>query len=348
MKPKKNYAAWTVDPDSFPYTGSLASQIEHLLRYAVLAPSTHNTQPWVFASASEGELMISPNYAKALPEADKTGSGLYFSLGCALMNIMIAANHFGLNVRHSVITVGSDQTHLKLEFIPIPGHTRESAGEISMLHAIQMRRSHKLPFKNGQVSTELIARVSGLRYGDAHLNIATDKAAIHELAELHFEATMTFADKPKFSKEVSSWMRPNHTGKYDGMPGFTFGLPAPLALLAKTMASLSPKSVGVVAKRDRRLIRSASGLGLISTLSQTPESWINAGMLYQHVGLIFVTQNVLLAPKAAAIQSGNGEKLNKVFLTNDYPQLYFAFGYGDDVVRHSPRRGAKLTNAGAA
>jgi len=264
------------------------------------------------------------------------------------MNIMIAANHFGLNVRHTVVTGEDTQPRIKLEFIPIPGHTDETAGEISMLHAIKMRRSHKLPFKTGQVSAELIARVSGLRYGDAHLNIVTGKDAIHELAEVHFEATMKFADNPKFSKEVSSWMRPNHTARYDGMPGFTFGLPAPLALLAKTMTSLSPKSVAVVAKNDRRAILSSSGLGLISTLSQTPESWINAGMLYQHIGLIFVTQNVLLAPKAAAIQAGMGEKLTKQFVTSGYPQLYFAFGYGDEVVRHSPRHGAKLTSAGAA
>ncbi len=37
-----------VDEAHFPTDGLLADRLRFLLRYAVLAPSSHNTQPWKF------------------------------------------------------------------------------------------------------------------------------------------------------------------------------------------------------------------------------------------------------------------------------------------------------------
>src|SRR5690606_3392640 len=42
------FAPWAIDPSEFPEGGSVGEQLAFLLRYAVLAPSTHNTQPWRF------------------------------------------------------------------------------------------------------------------------------------------------------------------------------------------------------------------------------------------------------------------------------------------------------------
>jgi nitroreductase len=39
---------WDVREADFPRTGLPAEQLRFLLHYAVLAPSGHNTQPWLF------------------------------------------------------------------------------------------------------------------------------------------------------------------------------------------------------------------------------------------------------------------------------------------------------------
>ncbi len=44
----KNYEAWDVQESDFPEKGT-EEQMEFLLRYAVLAPSGPNTQPWRFS-----------------------------------------------------------------------------------------------------------------------------------------------------------------------------------------------------------------------------------------------------------------------------------------------------------
>lgn len=40
--------SWQVDPAGFPADGGSEDQLRFALRYAVLAPSGHNTQPWRF------------------------------------------------------------------------------------------------------------------------------------------------------------------------------------------------------------------------------------------------------------------------------------------------------------
>lgn len=45
---KDNYKAWEVREIDFPSSGTIEEQIRFLLNYGVLAPSIHNTQPWIF------------------------------------------------------------------------------------------------------------------------------------------------------------------------------------------------------------------------------------------------------------------------------------------------------------
>ena len=39
---------WQVAEDDFPVNGSTTEKLKFLLNYAILAPSTHNAQPWLF------------------------------------------------------------------------------------------------------------------------------------------------------------------------------------------------------------------------------------------------------------------------------------------------------------
>jgi nitroreductase len=45
---------WKVTEGDFPRSGDVEEKLRFLLNYAVLAPSVHNTQPWLFRVRSEG------------------------------------------------------------------------------------------------------------------------------------------------------------------------------------------------------------------------------------------------------------------------------------------------------
>ena len=87
-------AAWNVREEDFPVNGDLCDQIKGLLKYAVLAPSGPNTQPWKLA-IDGNEVSVIADYNRALPNVDPSNRTLYLSHGCLLANILMAAEHFG-------------------------------------------------------------------------------------------------------------------------------------------------------------------------------------------------------------------------------------------------------------
>ena len=86
---------WDIKKEDFPQTSVLADQIKFVLGYAILAPSTHNSQPWRF-KIQDNFCRIYYNPELKLPEADPSGRDLYISMGCMIENLIIAANYFGI------------------------------------------------------------------------------------------------------------------------------------------------------------------------------------------------------------------------------------------------------------
>jgi len=90
---------WALSEDDFPRGDALDNQLGFLLRYAILAPSTKNSQPWAFSiQGNRIHLIADLTRSQALADPDKRE--LYISLGCALENLLVAAEHFGL--QHAV------------------------------------------------------------------------------------------------------------------------------------------------------------------------------------------------------------------------------------------------------
>jgi len=61
--------AWVVSDTAFPRTAGPTDQLRFLVNYAVLAPSTHNTQPWLFKVGGE-KLELYADRTRSLAVAD--------------------------------------------------------------------------------------------------------------------------------------------------------------------------------------------------------------------------------------------------------------------------------------
>ena len=86
---------WQVDDGQFPSDGSLTERLRFFVRYAVLAPSSHNTQPWKFRISAD-RLDLFMDQERWLKVADDDQRELHISIGCALENLLVIAEHFGL------------------------------------------------------------------------------------------------------------------------------------------------------------------------------------------------------------------------------------------------------------
>lgn len=76
---------WIIDEADFYEIESYADQMQFLLRYAILAPSGHNTQPWTFHITPDGVQVF----------ADTDDREVLMSIGAAITNFRVAAAHFG-------------------------------------------------------------------------------------------------------------------------------------------------------------------------------------------------------------------------------------------------------------
>src|SRR3712207_9303545 len=85
---------WKVSEGEFPKSGDAEEKLHFLLNYAVLAPSGHNTQPWLFrVRANEVELYA--DRTRGLPVVDPEDRALIISCGAALFYLRVAIRHFG-------------------------------------------------------------------------------------------------------------------------------------------------------------------------------------------------------------------------------------------------------------
>ena len=69
--------------------------MQDLVRYATLAPSGHNTQPWRFQLRT-GQITILPDISRRTPIVDPDDHHLFVGLGCAAENLVLAAAARGL------------------------------------------------------------------------------------------------------------------------------------------------------------------------------------------------------------------------------------------------------------
>ena len=96
MQPEASLEAWNIKESDFPINSSSEEKLTFLLNYAILAPSSHNSQPWKF-NVTNDEILVFADKSRWLQVADADQRELYISLGCALENLIIAADHFGYN-----------------------------------------------------------------------------------------------------------------------------------------------------------------------------------------------------------------------------------------------------------
>src|SRR5215213_12037174 len=85
---------WHVSEEDYPAAGESEEKLRFMLNYAVLAPSGHNTQPWLF-SVSDGEVELRADRTRGLPVVDPEDRALVISCGAALFYLRAALRHFG-------------------------------------------------------------------------------------------------------------------------------------------------------------------------------------------------------------------------------------------------------------
>jgi len=331
-----NYQAWEVDDSKFPTHGSVESRYAALLEYGILAPSTHNTQPWRFES-DEKSLFLYPDRNYELSYGDSENRGLFISLGCCLINIMVAAEHFGMPLQ---ATIRGSGNNIFLQLVQSKTKSENSSLR-SLFPGIKSRTSNKLPYSPKVVAPNILKKLTLIP--SIHLEI--NKRKIEEIANLHSQTAAEYAMNKAFARELSNWLRYNKTEQGDGMPGFVSGIKTGPSLVGRYVIRFVPKVLKVLAKKDKGLIMSSATVGIITSAKNNAEAWIDVGKKYQQFALQATLLGLSSTPLAAMIEKElAATRLARLFevSADERPQMFFRLGYPTVDTKHTPRREIKI------
>jgi hypothetical protein len=216
---------WHIDDADFDDIESRARQLEFLLRYAILAPSSHNRQPWAFHISGDCVEFFA-DFSRRLIIADGNDRELLMSVGAAMMNFRVAAAHFGFATTVRYETRSAEV--LPIATIEVRETCARDESLAALFPAIRKRHTNRAVFDAQPLNPDALRALCDVL--DAHpetlrLILARDRDRVADLVE---DADRTQMARPAFRAELAEWVRPDASGT-DGLSGDAVGVPRALS-----------------------------------------------------------------------------------------------------------------------
>lgn len=330
------HTPWQIDESEFWEITDAPGRMEFLLRYAVLAPSGHNTQPWNFRITEAG-IEVYADYTRRLPVADPGDRELLISVGAAIFNLRVAAAHFGFE---STVLYGPMDNEAMAVALVTLRETCDAEEQLRRLFpAIPRRHTIRADFEAREIEPDALDHVCEAVESteNLHFIVPRDRPRTAELVE---EADRILMSDERFRDELARWVRPNESSIGDGISADAFGIPGPLSALAPQLIR-TVDAGGVRGKLHRRFAEHAPGLVVITGNDDTV-SLIRAGEALERFLLTLTSLGVQYAFLNQVCQvPGLRTELWNLIRTPRPPQLLVRIGYGRDARRPMPRRQAR-------
>ncbi|MDM8358028.1 Acg family FMN-binding oxidoreductase [Pandoraea communis] len=328
--------AWAVDEHAFARTATAIEKLSFCLQYAILAPSTHNTQPWRFV-ISDDMLLLCADRTRALPVSDTYDRELTISCGAALFNLRVALSHFGCPYLIRVMPAVAEPDVLASLQISDEGFV--DADIATLFPSMAKRVTNRRIFDAAPVPQSAIALLREAAEGEgAQFAAIADEAERSHVADLIDQADRVQLGDPRFRRELASWV--SATRRDDGMASYSASAGGLLDFASPVISSVvrTFDIGGGVAASHRRLVEGSPLLICLATATDDAESWLLVGQAMQRV-LLTLTANGLHASflnqpiEVESLRCAVGAMTG----TGDFPQLLLRVGHGPEQP-HTPRR----------
>jgi hypothetical protein len=326
---------WTVDPACYPRHARGAEQLHFLLRFALLAPSTHNSQPWRFRIVDDDTVEVWTDPTRWLRRIDAAGRQLAMSCGAALFHLRLAMRRYGHvdDVEYLPDRARPDlvaRVHRGRRIDP-------SMRDLELFAAILRRRTYRGPF---------LVRPVGAALSEALVRESAREGAwlvrLHPHDKLDVARVIASADRrqladPVFRSELGQWLRPRGSRRRDGIPMARKDVPTALPIVGPALLRAFDLGDGVAA-RERALATQSPVLAVLGTELDELRDWVTAGEAMEAV-LLRATQLGLAASflNQAIEERDLRRPIGAAARSWGVPQLILRFGWGAEVAA-TPRR----------
>jgi len=260
-------------------SGDRALLMRELVRYATLAPSSHNTQCWTFHLQDEA-IVISPDVSRRCPVVDPDDHHLYVSLGCATENMAHAALAAGLqaHVRFDPAGMGAITVELEATRIAVS----------PLFHAIPQRQSTRGDYDGKPIANEELRLLERAGTGKGvRVMLLTERAAMEMVLAYVVAGNSVQMGDPAFVAELMDWIRfsaAEAASTGDGLFAGASGNPTMPRWLGRRAMGLffTPGSEN---ERYARQIRNSAGIAVFASDLSDKAHWMEVGRCYERFAL---------------------------------------------------------------
>jgi hypothetical protein len=306
-----------------------SDRLETLLEAAILAPSSHNTQPWIF-EASNGRISLFADRTRALPANDPDDRELAISCGAALFNLRVAAANEGIESKVSLLPKPDDDDLLAV----IDTHGGPPVLEqVAELYAeIPKRRTYRKCFASKHIRESILVELAEVaEHEGAWLEVIFDAAMRQQTVKLIAKGdAIQWADRT-WRRELAAWLHPRCRG--DGLAVSGFVAPA-----ARAVVRAFDMGNGVGAK-DRKLAEESPVLAVLGTRGDSPSYWLEAGQALERVLLTACRAGLQASYLNQPIQIASlRPSLQQTVASDGFPQILLRLGFPRENFPAAPRR----------
>ena len=309
------------------------ADLRELVRLATLAPSGHNTQPWKFRLAPS-HIEIYPDESRHLAAVDPDDRELWMSLGAALENLLVAAEHAGY---HPEVTYHPDGVATDHIAVALQKAASGPGGSDGLFEAIRTRQCARRTYDGKPVPTQGLDQLTAAATGAGVMPLLFTGAAMEPLLEYVKAGNADQMSDDKFKAELVHWVRFNDRealASRDGLLGRASGDPSVPRWVGQLFSgsSLNAKTQD---KTDERNIRSSAGLLLFTSERNDQAAWLETGRVHERFALrstalglkySYINQPCEVPVVRAQVQA-------HLSLNGAFPQLLTRFGYGPAMPR---------------
>lgn len=296
---------------------------KELVRYATLAPSSHNTQCWKFA-IEDKTITILPDMSRRTPAVDPDDHHLFVSLGCAAENLVQAALAHGL-AAEARFDAASDAVRVSL------APTRAQA--TPLFKAIAQRQCTLGDYDSQPLSTEELHLLERAGNSDsARVLLLTERKSMEQVLEYVVQGNTAQLNDPAFVAELKAWIRFNGRDAArtrDGLYSASSGSPSIPSWLGDLAFGLlvSPTSE---ADKYARHIRSSAGIAIFAGMVADKAHWVDVGRCYERFALQATALGIRNAHlnQPVEVTSLRPQFAAAIGLTGQRPDLVVRFGRG--------------------
>jgi hypothetical protein len=260
-------------------SGDKSALLRELVRYAILAPSSHNTQCWRFR-IEDASISILPDLSRRCPAVDPDDHHLFVSLGCSAENLAQAALANGLMGHVRFDAAGGNALRVSLD------PTRAVASPL--FDAIPARQSTRAEYDGKPLARQELDLLEKVGTGSGvRLIFLTGREAMENVLAYVVQGNTTQMNDRAFVEELKMWIRfsgDEAVRAGDGLYSASSGNPSLPPWLGSLLFDFffTPKNEN---DKYAKHVRSSAGVAIFVAEDASPAQWIEVGRSYERFAL---------------------------------------------------------------